>query len=252
MRPAWSCSALIQCAAGEAITPAAQMIVAAAMRCSPSATPVAIAIGDLGGGHHLDAHFLQRALGVSGQVPPESSAGCALPLRSIKCAPTADRCGGNPICSVSRATPAIAPAISTPVGPAADDDECEQPSPRTPRPRSLPRVRSRAESAGGFPSRPRSASGRVQPLAPVVMAEIRMRRAGREHKVIVGDSDRVGTHVARRHDRSRSTSAITTRAFFCRNQDPADRPRRCRRAKARRSRPDRAAAESNGGSADRR
>ncbi len=67
-RPARSCAALSQVAAGEATTPAAQTMVRASMRPSSRSTPPASHLVTSVWRHHLDAHARERLFGIIGKV----------------------------------------------------------------------------------------------------------------------------------------------------------------------------------------
>ncbi len=85
--------------------------------------------------------------------------------------------------SVKRASSAIVPASSTPVGPGADDDEAQQPLAA----RRVGLHLGRFECAEDSPPDRRRVVDRLQPRRvrlPVVVAEIRMRGARRDDEVI--------------------------------------------------------------------
>ena len=117
-------------------------------------------------------------------------------------------------CSVWRATSAMAPAISTPVGAAADDHEGEQPA-------LLGLVLGQLGALEREQEAPADVGRVLDPFQagrerrPFVMTEIGMRRAGREDQIVVGDADRIGVD-ARASASTPVTRAISTRAFCCR------------------------------------
>ena len=105
---------------------------------------------------------------------------------------------------------------STPVGPAADDDE-RQPGflPRRDRSRARPPRRPRAPG-GGSPARPRSLLSPGANGLPLVVAEVRVRRAGGDDQVVVVELA-VG-RARRSSSRDRSTAprrAIPRRSSAC-------------------------------------
>ena len=112
----------------------------------------------------------------------------------------------------------------------ADDDE------RQPGLRALSgRLRARrprrpAARGGGSPARRRCSSARAPPR-PLVVAEVRVRRAGGDDQVVVGRVVRAVGQVHRRFaaGRSPSTSPSSTLDVLLPAQDAADRRRRCRR-----------------------
>ena len=148
-------------------------------------------------------------------------------------------------CKVRRATSAIAPAISTPVGAAADNDEGEE----------APPLGLVLDHLGAFEGEqePPPDLGRIADVLepgrewrPIVMAEIGVGRSGGEHQIVVGKIDLACVHTARLHvdagdPRHDHPDVLLLRAGW------RESARRHRPATAPRSRPDRAAAGSSDG-----
>ena len=150
-------------AAGDATTPAAQIIVPTFTKLPPTSIPSSIAMRHGARDEDLDAHgFGVFSLGVRRKGPLEEPAGVAGRPRSAVFVRSADLSCGNRQERVWRATSAIAPAISHLGGPAADDGERAQALPLGFDGRSVRRVRTRAEFVAGSASRHRSLSRPAQ------------------------------------------------------------------------------------------
>ena len=243
MRPARSCSAPIQFAAGEATTPAAQITVAASMRPPSNDTPCASQPVTLRSELDLDAHALQRARGIvrellgKGRQHPQTGLdqddARAARIDVAKVVPqSALRHLGDGAGHFHAG------------GAAADNDKVSNRSP-------LGVVFHHLGAFEGDQEAPPDLgrvgdvfqTGRVR--RPIVVAEIGVGRAGGEDQIIVGSSTSlVRTRRAcnidagnPRHDHA---------GVFLLAQDRADRPCHVRRRQAPRSRPDKAMAESNG------
>ena len=121
-----------------------------------------------------------------------------------------DRNAGSPSRATCRAISASAPASSTPVGPPPTMTNVSSAARRAASALALGPLE-REQHAAAHLERvfQRLQARRVRP--PVVVAEVRVRRAGGDDQVVVGELGAVGeVHDLARRDRSRSTSPSST------------------------------------------
>ena len=145
------------------------------------------AFGDGLAQHHLDAEAFQRGLRIGREIVGKAARARAGPPRSAPRAPCACRCGGSPAAACPCARSAMVPASSTPVGPAP----------------MMTKVSSAARRSGSVSRSARSKATRMPPpdrrgvlerlqarreRLPLVMAEIGVARAGREHQRVIGNA----------------------------------------------------------------
>ena len=131
---------------------------------------------------HVDAHRGERVARIVGVSARRTPAAGAARLRSARCGPSADRCGGSRRPSVCRATSAMAPAISTPVAPPPTMTKVSSAPPLVVIGDQLGLLES-GQDAAADAGRVLDALESRRKAGPVVMAEIGMHGAGRDHQI---------------------------------------------------------------------
>ncbi len=217
MRPARSAATPSHSAAGEARTPAAQMIVPAGSAFARRTPRRRRAFRHRTGRvRRWTPSFSSALLRIGRQIPAEARAARAVAGFDQDDARLARVDVAELAGSVSRVSSAMVPASSTPVGPATDDDEASSAPARSAGIALAVRPCSKAEQDA--PADRRGVLQRLQAgreRLPFVMAEIGVPRAGGEHQRVVGD-DRAIIQPARAsprdRSRQRSPSSVVTSA----------------------------------------
>ena len=220
-----------------------------ARRCarSPSVTPRRRSSVTARAGRHLDAERLSWRVGAR-----DSSSGNAASKRGPASTRITRACARIDVAEVARERVARdlgERARELDAGrPAADDHEREPAARRSSgRARARP-PRTRAGCGGGSRARPRCVLRPGATLRPLVVAEVRVRRAGGDDQVVVGELAVASSSTRSRwRGRSPCASASSTLRVAAAGAGSRGSARRCRAGRARRSRPDTAAAETGGG-----